>query len=118
MIGKMIAHYKILEEIGEGGLGVVYRAEDTKLKRMVALKFLKGAALGSDEHRTRFTREAQAAAALSHPSICTVYEIGEHEGRAFIAMAYIDGMGLDERISEGPLHLEEALTHRKFIFLT
>lgn len=110
MIGKMVAHYKVLEEIGEGGLGVVYKAEDTRLKRTVALKFLKGTALGSEEHKTRFTREAQAAAALSHPSICTVYEIGEHEGRAFIAMAYIDGTGLDERISRGPLTIEETLS--------
>jgi len=110
MIGKMIAHYKILEEIGQGGLGVVYKAEDTKLKRTVALKFLKVAALGSEEHKTRFTREAQAAAALSHPSICTVYEIGEYEGKAFIAMAYIDGMGLDERVSKGPLTLEDTLS--------
>jgi serine/threonine protein kinase len=110
MIGKMIAHYRILEEIGQGGLGVVYKAEDTKLKRTVALKFLKVAALGSEEHKTRFTREAQAAAALSHPSICTVYEIGEHEGKAFIAMAFIDGEGLDERVARGPLTLEDTLS--------
>ncbi|MFC1799434.1 serine/threonine protein kinase [Candidatus Eisenbacteria bacterium] len=110
MIGKMIAHYKVLEELGQGGLGVVYKAEDTKLKRTVALKFLKVAALGSEEHKTRFTREAQAAAALSHPSICTVYEIGEYEGKAFIAMAYIDGMGLDERVSKGPMTLEDTLS--------
>jgi tetratricopeptide (TPR) repeat protein/predicted Ser/Thr protein kinase len=106
----MIAHYKVLEEIGQGGLGVVYKAEDTKLKRTVALKFLKVAALGGEEHKVRFAREAQAAAALSHPSICTVYEIGEHEGKAFIAMAYIEGVGLDERIAKGPLPVEDALS--------
>ena len=110
MIGKTIAHYRILEEIGQGGLGVVYKAEDTRLKRTVALKFLKLAALGSEEHKTRFTREAQAAAALSHPSICTVYEIGEYEGKAYIAMAYIDGEVLDKRVSGGPLTLEDTLS--------
>jgi serine/threonine protein kinase/tetratricopeptide (TPR) repeat protein len=110
VIGKMISHYKILQEIGEGGLGVVYKAEDTKLRRTVALKFLKATALGSEEQKARFVREAQAAAALSHPGICTVHEIGDYEGRAFIAMAYIEGSGLDDLIRRGPLPIEEVLS--------
>jgi serine/threonine protein kinase/tetratricopeptide (TPR) repeat protein len=110
MIGKMISHYKILEKLGEGGLGVVYKAEDTKLKRTVALKFLKPEALASEEHRVRFMHEAQAAASLDHTNICTVYEIGEAEGTSFIAMAYIEGEGLAGKIARGPLPLEEVVS--------
>ncbi|MFQ5865288.1 MAG: protein kinase, partial [bacterium] len=116
MIGKTISHYKILEKIGEGGMGVVYKAEDTKLKRTVALKFLSLQAVGSQEEKKRFVREAQAAAALHHPNICTVYEIDEADGhtpqergRLFIAMAYLDGQSLKEKIEAKPLKLDEAV---------
>jgi serine/threonine protein kinase/tetratricopeptide (TPR) repeat protein len=109
MIGQTISHYKILEKVGEGGMGVVYKAEDTKLKRAVALKFLAAHALGSEDEKTRFVHEAQAAAALDHPNICTVYEIDEAEGQVFIAMAHIEGQSLKERIESGPLKLDQAL---------
>jgi TolB-like protein/Flp pilus assembly protein TadD/predicted Ser/Thr protein kinase len=109
MLGKTISHYRILDKLGEGGMGVVYKAQDTKLKRTVALKFLSPQALGSEKERTRFVNEAQAAAALDHPSICTVHEIDEADGQTFIAMAYIEGLSLKEKIQSGPLKLEEAL---------
>ncbi len=109
MIGQSISHYKILEKLGEGGMGVVYKAEDTKLKRTVALKFLASQSLGTPEEKTRFVHEAQAAAALDHPNICTVYEIDEAQGHTFIVMAYVDGQSLRERTESGPLKLEEAL---------
>ncbi len=83
MIGRTIAHYKILEKLGAGGMGVVYKAEDTKLKRTVALKFLSHQSLGSAEERSRFLHEAQAAAALDHPNICTIHEINEIEEKTF-----------------------------------
>ncbi len=109
MIGQTISHYKILEELGEGGMGVVYKAEDTKLKRTVALKFLSPQAVGSEEDKKRFVREAQAAAALHHPNICTVYEIDEVEGQTFIAMAYLDGQSLKEKIEAKPLKFDKAV---------
>lgn len=109
MFGKVISHYKILEKLGEGGMGAVYKAEDTKLKRTIALKFLLPQTLGSDEEKIRFIYEAQAAAALSHPNICTIYEIDESEGRSFIAMECIEGRSLKEKIKSGPLKLDEAL---------
>ncbi len=109
MIGKTISHYKILEKIGEGGMGVVYKAEDTKLKRTVALKFLSPQVVGSEEEKKRFIHEAQAAAALHHPNICTVFEIDEAEGQTFIAMAYLDGQSLKEKIEAKPLKFDEAV---------
>ena len=109
MIGQTISHYKILSELGRGGMGVVYKAEDTKLKRFVALKFLRSDVLEDEEHRERFLREAQAAAALDHPNICTVHEIDEVEGETFIAMAFIEGRTVKDKIAERPLKLEEAL---------
>ncbi|NIM20116.1 MAG: protein kinase [Candidatus Latescibacteria bacterium] len=109
MIGQTISHYKILEKIGEGGMGVVYKAEDLKLKRTVALKFLTPQALGTEEEKTRFIHEAQAAAALDHSNISTIHEIDEAEGRTFIAMAFVEGQSLRERIASGPLKLNEAL---------
>ena len=110
MIGHTISHYKITEKLGEGGMGVVYKAEDTKLDRPVALKFLAPHLLRDDEARKRFEREAKAAARLDHPNICTVYEIDEAEGRTFIVMAFLEGRPLSVRIKEGPLKLPEALS--------
>jgi serine/threonine protein kinase/tetratricopeptide (TPR) repeat protein len=109
MIGKTISHYKVLEKIGEGGMGVVYKAEDTKLKRVVALKFLPEELMKDPEAKERFVQEAQAAAALDHPNICTVHEIEEVEGQAFIAMAYIDGQSLKEMINSGPMEIDRAI---------
>ncbi len=110
MIGHTISHYKITEKLGEGGMGVVYKAEDTKLDRPVALKFLAPHLLRDDEARKRFEREAKAAARLDHPNICTVYEIDEAEGRTFIVMAFLEGRPLGAKIKEGPLKLPEALS--------
>jgi len=109
MIGQTISHYRILEKLGEGGMGVVYKAEDTKLQRMVALKFLSSELTREPEAKARFVREARAAAALDHANICTVHEIDEAEDRIFIAMAFIEGQSLKEKIQTGPLALPEAL---------
>ena len=110
MIGQTISHYKITDKLGEGGMGVVYKAQDTKLDRPVALKFLAPHLLRDEEGRKRFEREAKAAAKLDHPNICTVYEIDEVDGRTFIVMAFLEGRPLSERIDEGPLKLPEALS--------
>ena len=109
MIGQTISHYRIIEKIGEGGMSVVYRAEDTKLKRTVALKFLPPHALGSDEEKARFLREAQSAASLEHPNICTIYEVNEFEDKTFIVMPYLEGSDLRNKIDEGPFKIETAL---------
>jgi serine/threonine protein kinase/tetratricopeptide (TPR) repeat protein len=110
MIGKTISHYKIIEKIGEGGMGIVYKAEDIKLRRTVVLKFLHPDLTRDAEAKERFIQEAQAAAALDHPNICTVYEINESDGQTYIAMAYVDGQSLKERIEPRSLGLYEVLT--------
>ena len=109
MIGQTISHYKITDKLGEGGMGVVYKADDTKLDRPVALKFLAAHLVSDEEVRKRFEREAKAAAGLHHPNVCTVYEIAEANGRTFIAMAFIEGESLDQKIEAGPLKLKDAL---------
>ena len=107
--GATISHYKITEKLGEGGMGVVYKAEDTKLERSVALKFLAAHATDDPEHKARFIREAKAAARLDHQSICSVYEIDEADGQTFLAMAFLEGQTVKDKIAERPLKLEEAL---------
>ena len=109
MIGRTISHYRITERLGEGAMGIVYKAEDTKLKRPVALKFLASHLLGDSSEKERFLREAQAAAALDHPNICAVHEIDEFDGQIFIVMAYIAGQTLQDKIASGLLKLDEAL---------
>jgi serine/threonine protein kinase/Tfp pilus assembly protein PilF len=109
LIGRTISHYRILEKLGEGGMGVVYKAEDTKLDRYVALKFLSPRVLGTRAEKARFVREAKAAAALNHPNICTVHEIDEAEGQTFIAMECVEGRSLKARIESGSLSLDETL---------
>jgi serine/threonine protein kinase len=108
MIGQTISHFRIVEKLGEGGMGVVYKAEDLRLRRPVALKFLSEAALSAVESRERFHREAQAAAALSHPNIATVFELIETGGMSFIAMEFVEGSTLERLIAEGPLPLDQA----------
>ena len=109
MIGQTISHYHIAEKLGEGGMGVVYKARDTKLERTVALKFLAAHLLQDEESRKRFQREAKAAASLDHPNICTVHAIEESDGRTFIVMAFVKGQSLDKRIEPGPLKIPDAL---------
>ena len=109
MIGQAISHYRITGKLGEGGMGIVYKAEDTKLERSVALKFLAPHLLQDAEASRRFIPEAKAAAALDHPNICTVHEIDEVDGRTFIAMAFIEGESLEKKIEAGPLKLKDAL---------
>ena len=109
MIGTIFTHYRITEKIGQGGMGVVYKAEDTKLGRIVALKFVRADLIESPHHKERFVREAQASAALDHPNICTVHEIDEADGQMFLALAFVDGESVKDRIGVGPLKIEEAL---------
>jgi len=109
LTGRIITHYRILETLGQGGMGLVYKAEDVKLGRTVALKFLAPHVPVSEQHRTRIVHEAKALAAIDHPNICTVYEIDEAQGQVFLAMAFVDGPTLKEKIAEGPLELDEAL---------
>lgn len=114
MIGKIISHYKVLEKIGEGGMGVVYKAEDTKLDRIVALKFLPQYLTTTDTERARFLQEAKAAAALNHPNVCVIHEIQDSADEPFIVMEYINGQTIRDVLGNGrdrSLPIDDALKY-------
>ncbi len=111
MVGKTLSHYKVLEKLGEGGMGVVYKAEDLKLDRVVALKFLPHHIEAGAEEQMRFLQEAKAAAFLNHPNVCTIYDIGEDDGQQFIVMEYVEGVTLRKKIEDGGLKIEDGIKY-------
>src|SRR5262249_30639795 len=109
MVGQQVSHYRILRQLGSGGMGEVYAAEDERLRRRVAIKFISRQAIVNDEMRERFEREAQTASALNHPNICTIFEINDHEDQPFLVMELLDGRDLQQVCEAGPVELANVL---------
>src|SRR5208283_5763818 len=111
MIGQTISHYKILEKLGEGGMGVVYKAQDTKLDRFVALKFLPPHISQTEVERERFLQESQAAAAINHPNICVIHEINEYAEQPYIVMEYVDGSTIRKKLENGSFKIDDVIKY-------